>query len=292
MSSPQDQAIERLGKLEVLVTKMAELQVQKAPEDGALLQFLKEQDRRHVDKWLSVASRLEGQRDEFRAEDTEMRQSLFLDLAKAKMLTQDQVMVATYSLYGSPQDQGLFTSMQLRMSGQDLVRAHNFYVASLREKGFLSTYGSLLVSMPWPLFPHCKEFSALNQQLLVEASSVQGGGGRSTMFRETPLGGGYPLQVQDVHGQPFVDMGEIQEAFGEMKGEVANVVGELQKRLNKLEQGQGRGRGYSTWRGRGRYQQNQYNQQTQHHQHHQQQQQPWVRGGAGNLFPVAEKTAT
>ena len=226
MSSPQEQAIERLTKLEALVTKMAELQVKKAPEDGALLQFLKEQDRRHVDKWLSVASRLEGQREEFRVETTEMRQALFLDLAKAKMLTQDQVMVMTYTLYGTSEDQGFFMSMQLRMSGQELIRAHNFFVASGREKGFLSSYGDLLVSMPWPLFPPGKEFSALNQQLLVEASSLLGGGGRTcSLFKDSLLGGGYSVPVQDCQGpQPFVVLDEVE-----------NTVGGILQRLARLE---------------------------------------------------------
>ena len=293
----QEPQPDRLDRLEQLVSQMAEIQlkVQRSeslaqPLDGALLHFLKEQDRRQQDKYLAVASRLESQRAEYLLETTASRSSLFLDLAKAKMLSEEQVMAATYSLYGNYEAQCIYTSMQLRMSGFDLIRAHNFYVAAQRERGFLAAYGDLLLLLPWPLFPPSSEFSALNQQLLVEAAAIRGGGPSTcSLFRarDGVLGGDYHVAVSK---EGTVDLTNVEDSFVKLQNQHLQLFGQVQvlrNTMNNMSRGQ-------QWSGRGSRQQYHPQQQNSPPQQQVQQQRYALRGGAagGNLSTVAEKTAT
>lgn len=216
--------------------------------------YFEAEEKRRYQKWRVVEEECRAQRESLLAEDGATRRLAFLDQCRSSMVSPEDVMAATYTLFARCDEakefyNGLLTRVP---PGPLRIRAHNFYVASCREKSFLDTYGCLIEKLAWPLFPPAAEFTTLNQRLLCEASSPPTGGSTAvwipTVFRhqrEEPRGGEYWASVQRTPQGDAVDLSEVERAFTTLQSQLRD----WQQRFPSSRGG--RGRGGAHWRGRG-----------------------------------------
>ena len=201
-------------------------------------------DLRNREPWRLGVENAQAERDAM-AKSTQLgQQKLFLELVKAKQVGAQDVMVATYLLYGKPEAQRFYAGVILAKPEAERVRAHNYFVAANVEdpESFIAQNGSILANLPVPLFPPVAECSAYNTALCREfkeylqagggasgggrngrkfstALQARGGGGESVS--ETAGGSAFPVQ-QNAQGQWVVDVTPIEDAF-------RNVYAELNK---------------------------------------------------------------
>jgi len=206
---------------------------------AALLEFFTAQERRTQQKWRPMAERLATQRQTLLEATITDRRALFADLAKNAMLSADDVIAGMYTLYADSTGQQLYVGFLLATNGLARVQAHNFYVASLLPATFLETFGDLLGSCPWPLFPPDPAFGALNQKLLheVKGADISGGAQSATLpsvFRHDSPSGGTALPVsQNQAGNLEVDMTLVEQAFNEVYQQMSV----LQREVKALKEG-------------------------------------------------------
>jgi hypothetical protein len=152
-----------------------------------------------------------------------------VEMCKAKMLTEEDVMALTYTLYAhkrasaQPSDHAasvtarvMYASILLDKRGLDRITNHNWFVAKARGDEFLLEYGEKIEKLLFPLFPPMEAFHALNQQLLFTVDdSVTGGSTADSrklgqaFFRQSGSleGGALPFPVNvDALGSAFVDL--------------------------------------------------------------------------------------
>jgi len=206
------------------------------------------QEQRQREPWRVQYQHAVEERKEFLRQTNQQHQRLFLELAKAKVLSAEDVLIGQYVLFSGEAGWRFFGGVLLNKRGVDRVRAHNFFVADSVEgsEAFLAANGDLLATLPVPLFPANAEFSALNTALLFEYRAFLGVGG--------PAGGGHPSKYESTFfvlsgpaanpaGGAFLPVSQLGDGtFG------VNTTA-LEEWVIARTQGRGRGRG---GRGRGR----------------------------------------
>jgi len=205
--------------------------------DKALVAHFERAEKREVEPWRIQAERFETRRNAWHAEDQKNLQKAFLDLAKAGGLTQIEILLGSYCLYGNDDALKFLAALIVREQPCDRIRSHNFLVGSLMGSDFMLQYGDLLENLSVPLYPPQDAFSALNTQLLRTARSehqrgVTGGHApRATLgdiFGATisdPSGAGLPV-VQGQNGWE-VDTTPIESAFNEVYNQLAVLTREI-----------------------------------------------------------------
>lgn len=203
----------------------------------------------------------------------ETLQEIFVDNAKAHLLQPTEAMLSIYLLYGGEKEIDFLRRLLVNSKGSMRMMMHNLYVAEHREESFLKMWGDKIVALGEPLFPHTKEFTALNNMILQEGGAVGGGGGERSLFKQgeegDPLGGGPHAQFFVQHnqeGQAYVDLSNVEQA-----------VDNIQRQILAVKNRAGGSRPWWTGKGKGKgngsnnYYQNQF--QPPHQQQYQQQQQ-------------------
>ena len=178
-----DEAVAALGlplperaRLSVALADLTPHAAQGVPAESALISYFAEKEKRANERWRATAAVVAQQRAAICGTSPADTQELFLDLAKCGAIGAEDALTLAYLLFGSAEDRLYYAGLLLTTSGLDRVKAHNFTTAAAREDpAFLSAYGPVLETFPWPLFPADKRFNALNQKLLA-ATSLSGGG--------------------------------------------------------------------------------------------------------------------
>lgn len=203
-----------------------------ATPEQTLAKHFAEQERRAREPWRAVEQRLAVEREALQATPPDELRAFFLDMARTQTLEPEDVLTGTYLLYGEEADRRFLAGL-LQKKPRERVQAHNFFVASMMPPQFLAAYGEHLLTLRYPLFPHTKEFSALNVRLLQETTAPTGGAAAATAERpsvyrrrDEAAGGEYLAPVQQhPSGAHVVDLTMVESA-----------VVALQARCNALEQ--------------------------------------------------------
>jgi len=153
---------------------------------GGAESYLARAEERAREPWRAVLDTERARRDKLLADPTanvEQQRKLFLELAKAAMLTEGEAMALTYTVFGgSPADLVFFGSLLTQLSGADRVKAHNLRVAEALGEAWLATNGARLAKLTLPLFPPVEVFTALNTRLLLTLDEVAGGSEAAPFF--------------------------------------------------------------------------------------------------------------
>lgn len=256
---------------------------QQATAEATLISYFSEKEKRANERWRTTAAAVQQQRVALAKNTPEALQDLFLDLAKCGAVGAEDGLTLAYLLFGSPEDRLYYAGLLLTTAGLERVRAHNFTTAA-GDDTFLSAYGPLLETFPWPIFPRDRRFTALTQKLLASVS-LSGGGPQ----RKQPTPAVYK-EVVHLFGGSFVPVlgpDGVQFAAAEvsvLEKQLADITAQI-SRMRAGTGGQDRG-GYSNnrargARGRGRGNPNPNHQQQQRGDSHQRRGNSYY-GGAGD----------
>lgn len=162
----------------------------------------------------------------------------FITQARNNCLSPETMMLTSYLLFGTPEQQLYIAAIFLEKSGHDLIMAHNIFVAEQLDKYFMLSYGKVIAAsedgrigppLRLPLFPPIPEMLPLNVHLINEAAAVAGGSDTLPPFPKVfqptrPIGGECFLPVTDTPYGPAVDFTVPEQDFTGM-----------QRQLNRLE---------------------------------------------------------
>jgi hypothetical protein len=232
-------------------------------QDSSLREYFEAQEQRKLHTWKPTAQQLAEERQHLMGLTNAELHEQFANLARNSLLTATDAMVVPYLLSDSAEERRFFAALLMCKRGAERVRAHNFYVGSVRETAFMGQYGTRLMSFPMPLLPPSwPELNAVNIKLLAELSSTDGAGDlpqhATPVFRapnpSDVIGGDYfaPI-VHNAQGDAAVDLHEMQEFLAAMHGGIQRLRGRGSFAGHSGQQwrgGQGRG-GRSGGRGRG-----------------------------------------
>jgi hypothetical protein len=247
----------REARLEIAQEAAVLLQAQQ-PREDAIKTLVSHQERveeRAAEPWRFVAESERRFRDSIKARTPQQlysdQKAIFVALLKQRRLAPDEVMTASYGLYGTPDTVAFFTECLLTKAPHERVRAHNFCVATALGDSFVSTYGHLLEHLPLPLGPPVEECQAFNISLMRDFGAFlangphapHGGGAdtlrarqfRSNLFADDPpppAGAGHLPVTQSGEGL-VVDVSAIEAAFTH----VFNTITVLQAEVQKLATG-------------------------------------------------------
>jgi hypothetical protein len=253
---------------------------QPAPEDsntGALVKLFTQQEQERRDPWRVNLKHYAAALARFEGHTVKHRQEEMLARAKNALITREDVMLLTFSLFGTGPTRDVYASIVLSVADlQDRVRHHNWYVAQSLGEQWVSQHGAAVDKLTEPLFPPVPAFAALNAKLLTEAgqSTVSGGAARYLEPSAAPKpgkkpaasGGAYPLQVvPDGQGGHVVDLQVVSDAYSRLQAQVAELTksnAEMRAQLaarpafgekpaSSDRGGRGRGGGRGAGRGRG-----------------------------------------
>jgi len=206
---------------------MTEQQQQQHQQRDALTAHLIKEDKYKAEPWRRDMDKTMDEHAILEKTTLEQQQRNFLEYAKQKMLTPDDVLVGFYVLFANPQALRAFTENLLRKTKQQRIAAHNWLILSLmKDEGLERHFGSVLGSLPAPLFPPTPDFAGVNLALLREWSehcgdptnrhttgtTLRGAGPQFTPsvfarpLRTRPTGGEPFFEVQDLGGRAVVDM--------------------------------------------------------------------------------------
>jgi hypothetical protein len=191
---------------------------------AALREYFAAQEARTLQPWRATREQFRREVAAYAKIGKTERIDMFVDMAKSAMLSADEVLTATYTLFGSEDDLAFYSTILLRRRGRDRIASHNWYVAEQLGEAFIDQHGSVLSTLAHPLFPADHGCQVLNIRLLYEAARQPVGAGagqrRSTLFRDDDdvTGAGY-LPVQPAgDGQGWVvDVGGIEAAFTQLQ---------------------------------------------------------------------------
>ncbi len=215
----------------------------------ALTSYFAAQEQRQLEPWRVLQQRLARERTVVATTPLEKLQLHFIALAKDRQLTTDEVMTATYTLFGSPESLTQYSAMVISRRGHDRVVAHNAFVMESLDAALLTAYGHRILKMPYPLFPSTPDFAHLNTRLLQSWSAEDGEaiGGESPkasdcsdMFRTVSQaeGAGTTLPVvQDASGAFVVDVTIVETAFDGLYRHLHQLSDELNTQKNAAEAG-------------------------------------------------------
>lgn len=217
---------------ELLAALVAGISRATAPVDAtathALERLFREQEQRRLEPWRAEVQRQEAILRQIEEEDLEAQRAHFVRRARAHLLSPEDVLLATYTLFGSPSDIRLVNGLILRLAGHARIVAHNVFVATRREASFLQIHGERLLKLRFPLFPPIDSLATLNDVLLEEPAAIVGGGSDDTVWpsvfrRGEVAGGAYLVPVTTVDGTPVVDLGPAEDAVAELRRRVGAV---------------------------------------------------------------------
>ena len=207
-----------------------------ADNEGALAEhFAKEQLRKHQ-KWRGSYEEFCQMEETWREEDTDSKQELWINLAKAGGVTQMERLLAFYGLFGTNADIKFFSSLLALCPDSKRILYHNWYVARAIGETFLVQHGQEISELEVPLFPPIKEMGALNTQVLRESLSggeISAGGcwreaGMKDPGAEKGGAGGNRIVTAAGYAIPVVD-GYVDVTI------VEDAVGWLDARVKQLE---------------------------------------------------------
>ncbi len=143
------------------------------------------------------------------------------DRCKNSMLTEEEVIQLTYTLYCGPTGQTFYNAILLNMPWTERVEHHNWYVADRLGNSFIDQHGRKIETLKWPLFPPDQAYSSLNLRLLTEPIMGAGPQRRPAVYKE-PTGGAYTVPVvTDARGAPYVELTPVEDAFTMQQRRVA-----------------------------------------------------------------------
>lgn len=217
--------------------------------DAVLAAHFKQQAELQIEPWRIELHKQERLIEDYRALGNVALQSLIVDKAKMGDLSPDEVMSLTYLVYGDSEGEAtkFYVRILLMKQGQERVTSHNWYVAKHAGPSFLSQYGDRIGKLTWPLFPQTEGnqvFSLLNYQILATAAPNPSGGAASASpsrkplpFRIDPAGAGYAAPVvPDAHGNPVVELTEVQNSFLAMKKKLEALERQVQQQQRSFQQ--------------------------------------------------------
>lgn len=191
------------------------------------------------------------------------RRQAIIDMAKQHLLSADDVMYVTYSMFGDDRARAVFAATVMQKTGIERIRTHNWFVAQGYGEQWTTDNGEAIERLTLPLFPALPEFRSLNAELL--RAGVSGGGSdergrrlfaaREELYRDptvttpavpasgTTQGGAPFIPVgQDQQGQLVADCDSVARAFETH----AALMTDIQRRVEAVER-----RGQWSRRGRG-----------------------------------------
>jgi len=222
---------------------------------GGAEAYLAKAEERTREPWRAIRDAEHIRREKLAADvgtHTDNQRRLFVELAKAGLLTEQEALSLTYTVFGgSTADLVFFGSLLTELAGLDRIRAHNWRVGEALGEVWLQANGARLARLSLPLFPPTEPFAALNTRLLLSLDEVNGGGAGGPIpaplfappaARATPASGGGMLPVvQDHHGNWGVEVQVIEDACNQLKRENASLkrqVGGLERKLERVQSGQ------------------------------------------------------
>ena len=261
------------------------------PDPDSLATYLKASERRAQQPWRKDYEQYQAIAHDWEEMSMETLQELFVDDAKNGQLQASEAMLGIYLLFGGEKELQFLRRLLVNAKGSLRLLMHNFYVADHRGEAFLNLFGNKLTELTDPLFPHTKDFTALNAMMLNQVDSTSGGGEGKRFFRKEdepdPLGGGSQFAVlTSAEGTQYVDLACVEQ-----------VCDNLQSQINSLKAFKAKGgvKGNGYWKNKknyynnnNNYQQN-YNQQNNHPPHYNNQQTYQGKGnpmGGGDPLPT------
>jgi hypothetical protein len=208
---------EGIASLGLPLPRKARLHLRFAPrtnEVELLRHELERQEQRVLEPWRLDFQRFASERAQVEKSTQASLESWFVDLAKQSSLTMMEVMIGTYTIFGTEKSIKQFANLILAKRGERRIKAHNAYVAQTLGEAWVASHGERALQCPFPLFPPLPQFTALQEQLLLESEECRGGGRRrrSTMFRDEVDGGGYLPVVQVGNEGLAVDVSVVENA--------------------------------------------------------------------------------
>lgn len=210
---------------------------------GDLRVMFEAQEQRRLFPWKASAEMMEAERKAILAQPAEELYSTYIDSAKAGLLSPEDAMLLGYLLDKDASSRHLLAGWILRRSPKDRVICHNHAIAAKCEEAFRHIHGVTLMTMPWPLFPQGREFSALNQKILTESGSISGGSAHETVripsvFRKQSVSGSGFLPCGQIDGAWYADStrieNEIQQQSSRVESALRRQIAALERRVTDL----------------------------------------------------------
>jgi hypothetical protein len=229
------------------------LQSAGASDTKALQAFFERQEQQRLQPWRHGLAAARIMLEKYRATTAVYKQQQAVEQAKAAMLSHDDVISLTYSLYGDDARRQIYAGLVLGKRGLDRITIHNWMVAMAIGEDYISEHGEAISKLTTPLFPPAVEYAGLNQKLLLLASTPDhvAGGGVESLYAEAPRrpatakpakkpqGGAVPFSVvPDGTGGYAVDLQAVSDAFVRLEASVRDSHAETSKRLQNLERRQ------------------------------------------------------
>lgn len=189
-------------------------------------QQLSAQEARTLEKWRHREQQLAARSRTFRKMKVDELRKKFVEQAKDAQISPTESLLLFTSLYATEEERVFMAALILCEIDNDRLPQFNYSIARSKGEQFMSQHGATLTGMPYPLFPAVEDFDALNQRLLREYGTVEGGAPTPrcpTTFRksrgnEDVLGSGPTLAVtQNAQtGQWEADGAPIQAVFDDI----------------------------------------------------------------------------
>lgn len=170
----------------------------------------------------------------------------FLVNARNKELPALNVLIGHYLMYADDLEASRYILMYMltNFTSQECVETHNWYVASLWDKGTLTSRGEQLAELPYPLFP--APMNELNSKLIraqQRASSKMVGAGEDPVgeFYKKPednvLHGGSYIPVYDAQGTQVGvgDLAELEAQLNTFSEQVTSNMNKLTKQIQDVQ---------------------------------------------------------
>jgi hypothetical protein len=207
-------------------------------ETEPLADYLAGENKKRHQKWRVPFEEFSLFEKGWMEESLERKQETFRSLAREGMTSPIEVMIATYVLFGKPEDLRFLQSLLVNASDSKRIEYHNWYVARRWGDAFLQQHGSSITSLNQPLFPFDEAFGPQNVRIFRQQENLEGGnperapekcsifnpGTTNRTHKEestnkTIFASGYPVQVID----GFVDLGIVEDAIGWLQGRISDL---------------------------------------------------------------------
>ena len=198
--------------------------------DAALTAYFKSAELRTQQPWRKQYEHYQALIKDWEATPLETLREVFTDKAKNGLLQPSEAMLGIYLLYGGERELDFLRRLLVNASGSLRTMMHNFFVAEHRDPSFLTMFGGKVAELQEPLFPHTKEFTALNSILLQQHETTLGGGEKRSLFQREeeadPLGGGPNAMfavLTSPEGHQYVDLSVIESVCDGLQGQVTTL---------------------------------------------------------------------
>jgi hypothetical protein len=199
-----------------------------------LTEQLSRQELRQLEGWRKLFQQLQHRAAQYSSMSSAALVKRHLELAKDEQLSPTESLLLYATLHANEEQRLLLAAIVCCESDSTKMPMFNFSLAVGKGESYLSQYGSLLETLPLPLFPATTEFDLLNGKLLREydsflSNNTPSGGAapnpasfssRSALFRRQRLGnrpdvlGGGTLAVQQMNDNTYcVDTTQLENAL-------------------------------------------------------------------------------